>query len=95
MGTPSNASAIQQRKKDFFHGINGMMNPALLSNIALVFKAIIKLGTHVKGAIEYPDSFNGTDAVVRLFINIDDWKDHYSFEKVAFTTTTMYLEHYT
>jgi len=63
VSTPNSASAIQQRKKDIFHGINGMMNPALLSNIALVFKAIIKLGTHVKGAIEYPDSFNGTDAV--------------------------------
>jgi len=70
--TPSSASAIQQKKKDIFHGINGMMNPALLSNIALVFKAIIKLGPHVKGVIEYPDSFNGNDAVVRLFVIVDD-----------------------
>jgi hypothetical protein len=43
------------------------MNPALLSNIALAFRATVNLGIHVKGALEYPDSFTGIDAVVNIY----------------------------
>ncbi|CAG8531735.1 8249_t:CDS:10 [Cetraspora pellucida] len=42
-------------------------NPALLSCIALAFRTNIKLGTHVKGALEYPESFTGKDAVSTIF----------------------------
>ncbi|CAG8565035.1 14164_t:CDS:10 [Ambispora leptoticha] len=45
------------------HTLNGMMNHALLSNIALAFRATVKLGTHENGALEYPESFTGADAV--------------------------------
>ncbi|CAG8663994.1 30717_t:CDS:10, partial [Racocetra persica] len=43
------------------------MNPALLSCIALAFRTNIKLGTHTKGALEYPESFTGKDAVCTIF----------------------------
>ncbi|CAG8438590.1 10628_t:CDS:10 [Funneliformis caledonium] len=43
------------------------MDPALLSNIALAFRATVNLGTHVKGALEYPESFTGIDAVNTIY----------------------------
>lgn len=51
-------------KKPGFHVLNGLMDPSLLSNIALAFRATVSLGTHSKGALEYPESFTGADAVV-------------------------------
>ncbi|KAG9293935.1 hypothetical protein G9A89_019273 [Geosiphon pyriformis] len=45
------------------HSLNGFVDPSLLSNIALAFQATVKLGTHLKGALEYPESFTGSDAV--------------------------------
>ena len=65
-GSTSNTSSIPATKKSYANGINGLMNPALLSNIALAFRATVNLGIHVKGALEYPDSFTGVDAVVTI-----------------------------
>ncbi len=63
-GSTSNTSSTT--KKSYANGINGLMNPALLSNIALAFRATVNLGVHVKGALEYPESFTGIDAVVNI-----------------------------
>ncbi|GET57652.1 putative GDP/GTP exchange factor Rom2p [Rhizophagus irregularis DAOM 181602=DAOM 197198] len=66
-GSSSNTSSAPATKKSYANGINGLMNPALLSNIALAFRATVNLGTHVKGALEYPDSFTGVDAVNTIY----------------------------
>ncbi|RIA91851.1 CNH domain-containing protein [Glomus cerebriforme] len=63
----TNTSSIPATKKSYANGINGLMNPALLSNIALAFRATVNLGIHVKGALEYPDSFTGVDAVNTIY----------------------------
>ncbi|CAI2166631.1 17036_t:CDS:10 [Funneliformis geosporum] len=60
-------SSTAPAKKSYANGINGLMNPALLSNIALAFRATVNLGTHVKGALEYPESFTGIDAVNTIY----------------------------
>ncbi|RIB30027.1 CNH domain-containing protein [Gigaspora rosea] len=60
-------SVIPEAKKP--HPANPRpMNPALLSYIALAFRAKINLGTHTKGALEYPESFTGKDAVSTIHI---------------------------
>ncbi|CAJ0633769.1 15488_t:CDS:10 [Entrophospora sp. SA101] len=40
-----------------------LMNPTLLSHIALEFRSTVKFGNHIKGALEYPNSFTGADVV--------------------------------
>ncbi|CAG8554215.1 4215_t:CDS:10 [Ambispora gerdemannii] len=53
-------------KAPISHMLNGLMNHVLLSNIALAFRATVKLGTHENGALEYPESFTGADAVTTI-----------------------------
>ncbi|KAG2178208.1 hypothetical protein INT43_003461 [Umbelopsis isabellina] len=43
-----------------------IVNPALLSRVAIAFKDRVTLGTKVKDGIEYTDAFDGTEAVDKL-----------------------------
>jgi hypothetical protein len=43
-----------------------IVNPALLSKVAVAFKDRVTLGTKVKDGIEYTDAFDGTEAVDKL-----------------------------
>ncbi|CAG8443691.1 6434_t:CDS:10 [Acaulospora morrowiae] len=61
------SKVLSTSKTTYLNGMQGIMNPALLSNIAVAFRAAVNLGTHMKGALEYPDSFTGKDTVSTIY----------------------------